>query len=117
MNINPSESTAELTQAACQKFQIGTDLEDGSNPNQILSAIAQRICQSFDLNTIVNLTVTELRRFLLSDRVLIYRLNSHGGGTIVAESTIVPGNSNLAPGNMDVKTTTTCKVGKVFNIE
>jgi len=26
-------------------------------------------------------------------------------------------NSNLAPGNMDVKTTTTCKVGKVFNIE
>ncbi|MER3492788.1 MAG: hypothetical protein C4323_10900, partial [Mastigocladus sp. ERB_26_2] len=24
--------------------------------------------------------------------------------------------SNLAPGNMDVKTTTTCKVGKVFNI-
>ncbi|MER3492891.1 MAG: hypothetical protein C4323_11485, partial [Mastigocladus sp. ERB_26_2] len=23
--------------------------------------------------------------------------------------------SNLAPGNMDVKTTTTCKVGKVFN--
>jgi len=25
--------------------------------------------------------------------------------------------SNLAPGNMDVKTTTTCKVGKVFNIE
>ncbi|PMB53622.1 ATPase [Fischerella thermalis CCMEE 5201] len=103
MNINPSESTAELTQAACQKFQIGTDLEDGSNPNQILSAIAQRICQSLDLNTIVNLTVTELRRFLLSDRVLIYRLNSHGGGTIVAESTIVPGKPLLG-----MKITDTC---------
>lgn len=91
MNINPSESNAKLAQAACQNFQIGTDLEDGSNPNQILSAIAQRICQSVDLNTILNFTVTELRRFLLSDRVLIYHLDSHDGGTIVAESTIAPG--------------------------
>ncbi|WP_315789996.1 GAF domain-containing sensor histidine kinase [Fischerella sp. JS2] len=103
MNINPSESTAEFTQAACHKFQIGKDLEDGSNPNQILSAIAQRICQSFDLNTILNFTVTESRRFLLSDRVLIYRLNSHGSGTIVAESTIVPGKPLLG-----MKITDTC---------
>ncbi len=95
MNINPSESTAESAQAVCQKFQIDTDLEDGSHPNQILSAIAQLICQSIDLNTILNFTVKELRRLYQSDRVLIYHLDSHGDGTIVAESTIVAGSPLL----------------------
>jgi signal transduction histidine kinase len=95
MNINPSESTTELAQAVCQKFQIDTDLEDGSNSNQILSAIAQLICQSIDLNTILNFTVKELRRLLLSDRTLIYHLDSSGSGTIVAESTIVAGSPLL----------------------
>ncbi|MCP6759634.1 MAG: GAF domain-containing sensor histidine kinase [Fischerella sp. CENA71] len=95
MNISPSESTAELAQAICQKFQIDTDLEDGSNSNQILSAIAQLICQSIDLNTILNFTVKELRRLLLSDRILIYHLDSGDSGTIVAESTIVAGSPLL----------------------
>ncbi|TFI55467.1 GAF domain-containing protein [Mastigocladus laminosus UU774] len=95
MNVNPSESTAELTQAVCQKFQIDIDLEDGSNSEQILSAIAQLICQSLDLNTILNFTVKELRRLLLSDRVLIYHLDSGDSGTIVAESTIAAGSPLL----------------------
>lgn len=89
MNINPSESTAELAQASCHNFQIGTDFHDWNN--QLIGAIAQKICQSLDLDTILAQTVTEIRRFLLSDRVLIYRLESDGGGTIVAESTIAPG--------------------------
>ncbi|MGJ5673337.1 MAG: GAF domain-containing sensor histidine kinase [Nostochopsis sp.] len=95
MSINPSESNTKFAQAVGQKFQIDTDLEDGSNPNQILSAIAQLICQSIDLNTILNFTVKELQRLLLSDRVLIYRLDSGGSGTIVAESTIAAGSPVL----------------------
>ncbi len=58
-------------------------------PEQILeyiSSIALRIYQSLDINEILNTTVAEVRQVLNTDRVLIYQLNSDGGGVVAVES-------------------------------
>ncbi len=62
---------------------------------KLLGNIAQRIRASLDLDAILNQTVVELRRFLISDRVLIYRFQTNGNGVIVAESTIALGSPLL----------------------
>jgi signal transduction histidine kinase len=51
-----------------------------------LGAIALRIHQSLDLDTILNCTVTEVRQFLQTDRVLIYRFEPDGSGVMAMES-------------------------------
>jgi hypothetical protein len=62
---------------------------------QLLEAIASRIHQSLDLETILHQTTQELRQFLESDRVLIYRFEPDGSGLIVAESTVAESNPLL----------------------
>ncbi|MCA1993731.1 MAG: GAF domain-containing protein, partial [Coleofasciculus sp. S288] len=56
----------------------------------LVNAIALRIRQSLDLEEILNTTVTQVRQFLASDRVAIYRFNSDWSGIIVVESVIEP---------------------------
>jgi GAF domain-containing protein/anti-sigma regulatory factor (Ser/Thr protein kinase) len=52
----------------------------------IFAAIALRIRQSLDLEVILNQTVVEVREFLQTDRVLIYRFEPDWSGVIVSES-------------------------------
>jgi GAF domain-containing protein/anti-sigma regulatory factor (Ser/Thr protein kinase) len=52
----------------------------------IFAAIALRIRQSLDLEVILNQTVVEVREFLQTDRVLIYRFEPDWSGIIVTES-------------------------------
>lgn len=52
----------------------------------IVAAIALRIRQSLDLEIILNQTVAEVRDFLRTDRVLIYRFEPDWSGIIVVES-------------------------------
>ena len=72
-------------------------LEPNSDRNSILSspdreqkniiaAIALRIRQSLDLNMILERAVTEVREFLHTDRVVIYRFEPDWSGVIVVES-------------------------------
>lgn len=53
---------------------------------RLFGAIALRIHQSLDLDEILDTTVTEVRQFLQTDRVLIYRFNRDCSGQIVVES-------------------------------
>ncbi len=53
---------------------------------RLFAAIALRIHQSLELNEILNTTVTEVRQFLETDRVVIYRFNPDWSGQIVVES-------------------------------
>ncbi|MBW4447528.1 MAG: GAF domain-containing protein [Spirirestis rafaelensis WJT71-NPBG6] len=62
---------------------------------QLLGAIAQKIHSGVDLEIILNQTVKEIRFFLESDRVIIYRFQLDWSGIIIAESTVVPGTSLL----------------------
>ncbi|MBL1179312.1 PAS domain S-box protein [Pantanalinema sp. GBBB05] len=57
---------------------------------QIVVSITQQIRQSLDLAEILDGTVTAVRAFLNSDRVLIYRLEAEIGGSVIAES-VEPG--------------------------
>ncbi|MBV6627803.1 MAG: GAF domain-containing sensor histidine kinase [Rivularia sp. (in: Bacteria)] len=57
---------------------------------RLLAAIALRIRQSLDLDSIIKQTVEEVRLFLQTDRVLVYRFEPDWSGLMVAESVIHP---------------------------
>jgi len=57
---------------------------------RLLAAITLRIRQSLDLDSIINQTVQEVRLFLQTDRVLVYRFEPDWSGLMVAESVIAP---------------------------
>lgn len=57
---------------------------------RLLSAITLRIRQSLDLDSIINQTVQEVRLFLQTDRVLVYRFEPDWSGLMVAESVVAP---------------------------
>ncbi|MUG92352.1 GAF domain-containing protein [Scytonema sp. UIC 10036] len=113
MSINSSESTVELTQlpSAVRRRVPNPDKKNSSHQfiprihdsvvqyqtqrESLLEAIAQRICQCDDLNTILNETVRELRRFLGCDRVLIYQLESNMSGIIAVEASVTASSSLL----------------------
>lgn len=54
--------------------------------DSIVAAIALRIRESLDLNLILDRTAVEIRQFIQTDRVLIYRFEPDLSGVIVAES-------------------------------
>ncbi len=53
---------------------------------QLLGEIAQRIRRSLNLDKILSTTVSEVRQFLQTDRVLIYRFFADWSGVVVVES-------------------------------
>ncbi|AIE75137.1 MULTISPECIES: PAS domain S-box protein [unclassified Synechocystis] len=61
-------------------------LRSQAQQEKLLSLISQRIRESLKLETILRTTVTEVRRTIRADRVLIYRIQENGLGTTVAES-------------------------------
>lgn len=69
-----------------ERQQAEEALELEHHRSQLLSDITLRIRQSLHLNDILNTTVAEVREFLKTDRVLIYRFNPDQTGTILVES-------------------------------
>jgi len=57
---------------------------------QLFAEITLKIRQSLKLDAILQTTVTEVRRILQVDRVVIYQLNDDGTGVIMTEA-VVPG--------------------------
>ncbi|MCU0536018.1 MAG: methyl-accepting chemotaxis protein [Hydrococcus sp. Prado102] len=57
---------------------------------QLLKDITVKISQTFDVETIYNTTVTEIRKALVSDRVVVYLFDESWKGTVMAES-VAPG--------------------------
>jgi PAS domain S-box-containing protein len=53
---------------------------------QLSGSIAHRIRQSLNLEDILKTTVSEVRQFLMTDRVVIYRSLANGDRTVTAES-------------------------------
>ncbi|MBE9179611.1 PAS domain S-box protein [Oculatella sp. LEGE 06141] len=62
------------------------EIQRQNQRSQLLSTIALRIRQSLDLQSILSTTVAEVREFLQTDRVLVYRFAPDWDGTVVAES-------------------------------
>lgn len=61
-------------------------LKQQTEREQLIGAIAQRLRQSLDFDDILNTTVAEVRQFLQTDRVIIYRFQSDWSGIVAVES-------------------------------
>ncbi len=81
----PSAVVASLTDITDRK-QAQIALQQQTERERMVYAIAQHIRKSLDLDEILNTTVAEVRDFLQTDRVIIYRFNQDWSGVIVTES-------------------------------
>lgn len=68
---------------------------------RLVSGIAQRIRQSLNLEEVLNTAVTEVRQFLQTDRVLLYRFEPDWSGFVVVESAHVQWPPILGSGFQD----------------
>jgi PAS domain S-box-containing protein len=72
--------------SAIARVQIQKQLQLRIEKDRLISQITQRIHQSLDIAEILQTTVNEVREFINSDRVLIFRLQSGGSGIVTTES-------------------------------
>ena len=80
------EQNTRLQQEICDRIKAEESMRLLIQREKLLSQIAQRIRQSLDLEEILSRTVSEVRQFLQTDRVVIYHLKPDGSGAIVVES-------------------------------
>ncbi|MBE9111778.1 GAF domain-containing protein [Nodosilinea sp. LEGE 07298] len=80
------QSQAELE----KRQQAETVLRQQFERERLITAVAHRIRESLDLNQILNTTVAEVRQLLQADRVLTYRINPNGTGSVTNEA-VAPG--------------------------
>lgn len=66
--------------------QIKQPVEQALNREHLLNRLTTRIRQSLELQEILTTTVQEIRSFLGTDRVKIYRFNPDESGEVIAES-------------------------------
>ncbi|BAZ28626.1 diguanylate cyclase with PAS/PAC and GAF sensors [Cylindrospermum sp. NIES-4074] len=81
----PYAVVASFTDITVRK-QAELALQQQTERERMILAIAQHIRQSLDLEQILNTTVAEVRHFLQTDRVVIYRFNPDWSGVVVTES-------------------------------
>ena len=61
-------------------------LQQSLDQESLLHRMINQIRRSLDLQEILTTTVTEVRLFLRSDRVMVYRFDANGNGEVIAES-------------------------------
>jgi light-regulated signal transduction histidine kinase (bacteriophytochrome) len=67
-------------------IKLTSPLSDRVSLESLLHRITNRILQSLELSDILAATAAEVRSFLATDRVMIYKFHSDGSGQVVAES-------------------------------
>ncbi len=72
--------------SAIASYKLQQQLRARIEQEKIVSQIAQQIRQSLNLEEVLQTTVTQVRQFLQTDRVIIFQLQSDGGGTAIVES-------------------------------
>ncbi len=73
-----------------QQKQAAAERSYQRQRSQLFADITLKIRQSLKLEDILQMTVTEVLKLLQSDRVMIFRLNPQGSGTVVKEA-VAPG--------------------------
>lgn len=81
-----SQSNAHLEHGIAKHLRTELALRQPTEWEWLMGAMPARIRQSLNLKDILNTTVTEVRRFLTCDRVVIYRVESSGEGGVLTES-------------------------------
>src|ERR687886_822862 len=80
------EQNLRLQQEVKERQQAEELVRQQAQREQLLGEIAQRIRKSLNLEEILSTTVSEVRQFLQTDRVLIYQFCDNGSGAVVVES-------------------------------
>lgn len=80
--VSPNQTTASNQTASSSLQQLFTQ----TRREQIVAEISQQIHASLDLEEIFQVTVKEIREFLDTDRVVLYRFQEDWSGKIVTES-------------------------------
>ncbi|QHG15788.1 GAF domain-containing protein [Nostoc sp. ATCC 53789] len=70
--------------------QADEELKRQNLRSQLFAEITLKIRESLQIDEILQTTVTEVQKLLQADRVLIFRLESDGSGTVVQEA-VIPG--------------------------
>jgi PAS domain S-box-containing protein len=68
--------------------QAEVNLRQQTERELLVNQIAQHIRRSLNLEEVLTTTVADVRQFLLTDRVLIYRLHGDGTGSAITESVL-----------------------------
>ena len=77
---------AGIAEDITYRVEAAQELQRQNVRSQLFAEIALKIRQSWHLEEILQTTVTEVREFLQTDRVIIYRLWEDGSGTVVTEA-------------------------------
>jgi two-component system, cell cycle sensor histidine kinase and response regulator CckA len=88
LHVNSSNMLVRSMRYAIQRKQSEQALKRQIERERLVTAIALRIRQSLDLDEILNTTVAEVRQFLQSDRVLIFRVWANGTGKTITEAVL-----------------------------
>ena len=80
------ESLHLAVHGAISTVQLRLQLQQRIERERLVSDITRRIHQTLDLNEVLQTAVDEVRRFLQTDRVLLFRLHEDGQGDVVTES-------------------------------
>ncbi len=93
---------------AIERQRIKAELQQQIERERLLGRMSERIRNSLELSQILETTVKEVRQFLNTDRVIIYRCRNGKSGQIVAESlkdgsVLQPADTNAAMAAMAVQ--------------
>lgn len=69
-----------------ETVQLRRQVQQSIERERIVSQMALKVHQTLDLQEILQTTVTAVRRYLQTDRVLIFRLHTDGWGTVTTEA-------------------------------
>jgi len=83
-----SESLKLALDATIKTVQIQTQLQERIDRERVIAQISQKVSRSLDLDEILHTTVTEVRQFLQTDRVIVFQVDpdDNENGRVVAES-------------------------------
>jgi PAS domain S-box-containing protein len=66
--------------------QLKTQLQERIDRERIVARIAQKVLRTLDIKEIFDTTVSEVRQFLQTDRMIVFQVEPDGNGRVVAES-------------------------------
>jgi diguanylate cyclase (GGDEF)-like protein/PAS domain S-box-containing protein len=84
--LNGKPTVLSIVRDITERRQTLETLRQQFFRERLMGMIQARIRQSLDLMEILNTTVTEVRQFLQTDRVIIYRFNPDWSGIVIVES-------------------------------
>jgi signal transduction histidine kinase len=94
-----SKLTATGLQSTIRQTLTNIELQQSlalqQQTQRILADVSLRIQRSLDLTNILDTAVTEVKRFLICDRVVVYRIEPHGAIKVIAEAVAPPWGSAL----------------------